>query len=255
MKKVLLSVLLVLTLAVPAMAKTDFNVDVLNQEDFKSFSRDLGMAISYVPMSPAAPLGDKLPGFDAGIEASYVKLDKGSLWYQKMDKTITSTGTAIDLPNALAVPRVHIQVGLPIIPLDFGVSMSKIPNSSIKLIGYEVKYAILEGGIIMPAVAIRGAYTKLSGIDQVDVSTKSADVSISKGIAIFTPYAGVGQVWILSDPHNSTTFSGTPLQSEEIRKSKAFVGLKTKIFPFVNLVVEGDFSNVNLYSARLNVNF
>ena len=109
--------------------------------------------------------------------------------------------------------------------------MSKIPNSSIKLIGYEVKYAILEGGMIMPAVAIRGAYTKLSGIDQVDVSTKSVDVSISKGIAIFTPYAGVGQVWISSDPHNSTTFSGTPLQSEEHPKVESFRRPQDQDFP------------------------
>ena len=255
MKKIVLAVLIVLVLALPAIAKTDFNVDVLSQEDFKSFSRDLGMAISYVPLSPAAPLGDKLPGFDAGIEASYVKLDKGSLWYQKMDKTITSTGTTIDLPNALAIPRVHIQVGLPIIPLDFGVSMSKIPNSSIKLVGYEVKYAILEGGIAMPAVAIRGAYTKLTGIDALDISTKSVDLSISKGILIFTPYAGIGQVWISSEAHHSATFAGTRLQNEDLRKSKAFVGLKAKVFPFVNMVLEGDFSNIAVYSARLNVNF
>jgi hypothetical protein len=255
MKKSILSVLFVLTLALPAMARTDFNVDVLDQEDFKSFSRDLGMAISYVPLSPAAPLGDTLPGFDAGIEASYVKLDKGSLWYQKMDKTMTATGTTIELPNALAIPRVHIQVGLPIIPLDFGVSMSKIPNSSIKLVGYEVKYAILEGGIAMPAVAIRGAYTKLSGIEALDISTKSVDLSISKGVAIFTPYAGVAQVWISSEANHSVAFTGTKLQNEEIRKPKAFAGVKTKIFPFVNLVLEGDFSTVNVYSARLNVNF
>ena len=255
MKKSILSVLFVLTLALPAMARTDFNVDVLDQADFRSFSQDLGMAISYVPLSPAAPLGDTLPGFDAGVEASYVKLDKSSLWYQHMDKSVTATGTTIDLPNALAIPRVHIQVGLPIIPLDFGVSISKIPNSSIKLVGYEAKYAILEGGIAMPAVAIRGAYTKLSGIDALDISTKSVDLSISKGIVIFTPYAGVGYVWISSEPNQSATFIGTRLQNEEIRKSKGFAGVKTKIFPFMNLVLEGDFSNVNVYSARLNVNF
>ncbi len=254
MKKLILVASFVLLLALPALAATnfDFNGAKFDQSDFKSFSRDLGMALSYVPMSPAAPLGDKLPGFDAGVEASYVKLDKSALWYQHMDQTFSSTGQRIDLPNALIIPRVHIQVGLPIIPIDLGVSYAKVPSSDIKLVGYELKYAILEGNVALPAVAIRGAYTKLSGIDVLDLSTKSVDLSISKGIVIFTPYAGVGEVWISSTPQSKLR---PDLVKEDIRKSKAFLGVKTKIFPFVNLVLEGDFSNINEYSARLNVNF
>jgi hypothetical protein len=159
-----------------------------------------------------------------------------------------------DLPNALILPRIHVQVGLPIIPVDLGVSYVKIPSSEMKLTGFELKYAVLEGGLAMPAVAIRGAYTKLSGVDMLDLSTKSLDISISKGILIFTPYAGIGEVWITSDPH-STTLPGSLLKKEDITKTKAFVGTKMKIFPFVNLVVEGAFSNIKEYTARLNVNF
>lgn len=253
MKKYFLAVLFVLVITVPAMAATNINLDKLNQDDFRSFSKDFGMAMSYIPLSPAAPLGDKLPGFDAGVEASYVKIDKSRLYYQKMNDIITASGAG-NLPNALVIPRVHVQVGLPVIPIDFGVSYAKVPGSDIKLVGYEVKYAILSGGLVMPAVAIRGAYTKLSGLDALDLSTKSLDLSISKGILIFTPYAGVGEVWITSDPHNKLG-GVTVLQQEDIRKSKAFVGAKVKVFPFINLVLEGDFSNVKEYSARLNINF
>ncbi len=256
MKRYALAVLFVLIMALPAMAKTTFNIDAIGQAEFRSFSRDIGMALSYQPLSPAAPLGDKLPGFDAGVEASYVKLDKGSLWYRTMNNTVNSKGETVDLPNALVIPRVHIQVGLPIIPIDLGVSYATVPSSDIKLIGYELKYAVFEGGVVMPAIAIRGAYTKLSGVDEFDLSTKSVDLSISKGIVIFTPYAGVGQVFITSEPHNTATVPILDrLHEENVRKSKAFVGLKTKIFPFMNLVLEGDFSNINEYSARLNVNF
>ncbi len=253
MKKYFLAVLFVLVITVPAMAATNINLDKLNQDDFRSFSKDFGMAMSYIPLSPAAPLGDKLPGLDAGVEASYVKIDKSRLYYQKMNDIITASGAG-NLPNALVIPRVHVQVGLPVIPIDFGVSYAKVPGSDIKLVGYEVKYAILSGGLVMPAVAIRGAYTKLSGLDALDLSTKSVDLSISKGILIFTPYAGVGEVWITSDPHNKLG-GVTVLQQEDIRKSKAFVGAKVKVFPFINLVLEGDFSNIKEYSARLNINF
>lgn len=244
MKKIILAILLVFVMAVPAMAKTTIDLTGLVQPAFKSFSEDFGMALSYQAVSPAAPLGDKLPGFDAGVEVSYVKLDKGASYYQAMD-----TVTGGDLPNALILPRIHVQVGLPIIPIDIGVSYVKIPSSEMKLTGYEIKYAMLRGGLAMPAVAIRGAYTKLSGVDVLDLSTKSLDISISKGILIFTPYAGVGQVWITSEPHIAS------LAKEDITKTKAFVGTKMKIFPFVNLVVEGAFSNINVYTARLNINF
>ncbi len=248
MKKIIFAVLLVFVMAVPTMAATTINLDGLGQPEFKSFSEDFGMALSYQPVSPAAPLGDKLPGFDAGVEVSYVKLDKGASYYQAMDTAIGGG----DLPNALVLPRVHIQVGLPIIPIDLGVSYVSIPQSDMKLVGYELKYAVLEGGLAMPAVAIRGAYTKLSGVDMLDLSTKSLDISISKGILIFTPYAGVGQVWITSEPHSTVA---TWLKKEDISKTKAFVGTKMKIFPFVNLVVEGAFSNIKEYTARLNINF
>src|SRR5574337_611851 len=110
MKKFVLAVLFVLVTALPALAKTTLDVNPLTQEDFKSFSRDLGMVLSYVPMAPAAPLGNKLPGFDAGVEASYVKLDKGALWYQKMDNFMRGLNIG-ELPNAVVIPRVHVQVG------------------------------------------------------------------------------------------------------------------------------------------------
>ncbi len=249
MKRYVLAVLAMLVMAAPAMAGTSVQFPAtLTQDEFKEFSTDFGMALSYQPLSPAAPLGDKLPGFDAGVEASFVKLDESAPYFSKIKGAVTAAGDTF--PTTLFFPRAHIQVGLPIIPIDLGVSYTKVGD--IKLVGYEVKYAVLKGGVAMPAVAIRGAYTKLSGIDELDLSTKSLDVSISKGILIFTPYAGVGEVWITSDPH-SVLAPG--LTKEDITKSKFFVGSKITVFPFINLVLEGDFSNVKEYSARLNVNF
>ncbi len=247
MKKFLLAALLVLVMAVPAMAKTTIEFPAgFGQQEFKEFSESFGMAMSYYPVSPAAPLGDTLPGFDAGVEVSYVKLDENAAWFKAIDQG------AGELPSALVLPRVHIQVGLPIIPIDIGVSYTSAGD--IKLTGYEIKYAIFEGGVAMPAVAIRGAITQLSGLEELDLTTKSLDISISKGILIFTPYAGVGQVWITSEPHPNPAL-GLTLKTEDITQTKVFVGSKIKIFPFINLVLEGSFANENVYSGRLNVNF
>jgi hypothetical protein len=252
MKKIVLALLCLFISAVPALAKDTVNLDLLNQADFKSFSEDIGMAASYQPAAPAEPLGDKLPGIDAGVEASYVKFDTGSSWYKKMNAGLLASGSLDTVSKEIYIPRVHVQVGLPVIPIDLGVSYSQVPDTDYKLVGYELKWAILSGGMAAPAIALRGAYTKLSGVNQLDLSTTSADISISKGILIFIPYAGVGSVWITSTPHDPVN---PTLQKENIRKTKGFVGTKIKIFPFINLDIEGDFANVNVYTARLNVNF
>ena len=41
--------------------------------------------------------------------------------------------------------------------LEIGAFYSAIPGTGAKLLGGEVRYAILEGGVASPAVAIRGA--------------------------------------------------------------------------------------------------
>jgi hypothetical protein len=108
----------------------------------------------------------------------------------------------------------------------------------------------LSGSVATPAIAIRGAYTKLTGVTDLDISTKSADLSISKGFAMFTPYAGYGMVWI--DSKANPTLN---LQNVSLSESKWFVGCKLTFFYFINLVAEADFAKVNSYSARLNMHF
>jgi len=248
MKKIVFVLLILILTTVPAMAKTTISFPAnYGQDNFKSLSTELGIAISYDPLSPAEPLGGLLPGFDAGVEVTDVQISKDSaFWSQAVQ------GSSI--PSSLTFPKVHVQVGLPVIPLDLGLMYSEVPNTDIKLIGGELKFAILRGDVAIPAVAIRGAYTKLSGIDELDMETKSLDLSISKGFLIFTPYAGIGEVWITSTPQGSAVTVAN-LKKEDITETKEFIGAKITFFPLLNLVAEADFSKVNAYSLRLNLHF
>lgn len=248
MKRIVLAVAVLCVIAVPAIAKTDITLPpTFTQQDFKDLSRDLGLIISYVPLAPAEPLGGALPGFDLGIEATGASIDNNASYWKKIESVPGNDS----IPSTVALPKVHLQVGLPVIPIDLGVVYGQAPSTDIKLTGYEVKWAILKGGVAMPAVAVRGAYTKLSGVTDVDVSTKSADISISKGLAIFTPYAGYGMVWI--DSKSKST--AVTLQDESLNESKWYVGCKLTFFPLLNLVAEADFAKVNAYSLRLNLHF
>jgi hypothetical protein len=247
MKKLITAVLLVLAVAVPAMAKTETTLpSTFTQEQFKNLSRDMGLAISYVPLATAEPLGGVLPHFDIGVEATSVDVDTNQDYWKAVESV-----SGDKLPSSFVFPKLHVQVGLPVIPIDLGFVYATVPSTNIKYTGYEVKWSILQGSVATPAIALRGAYTVLSGISDIDISTKSADLSISKGFAIFTPYAGYGMVWIDSKEKSNLV----ALKDESLTENKWFVGCKITFFPLMNMVAEADFAEVNSYSLRLNLHF
>jgi hypothetical protein len=248
MKKVVLAILLVLVMVVPALAKTEITLPpTFTQEDFKGLSRDLGLAISYVPLATAEPLGGVLPHVDAGVEVTVVNLDTTTSYWKKIE-AVPGNST---IPSSFPFPKFHIQVGLPVIPIDLGFVYASVPGTNVKYMGGEIKWAILSGSVATPAIAIRGAYTQLSGVTDLDITTKSLDLSISKGIAMFTPYAGYGMVKIESKEKSPLV----DLKDESLTEGKGFIGCKLTFFPLMNLVVEADFAKVSSYSARLNLHF
>jgi len=221
--------------AQPVSAAT---IDLANfanvQADFKSFSEDLGSALSYKAVIPAEPLG--VTGIDLGIEASSTEV-------KSLAKATGTTDTN------LIVPKLHIHKGLPF-NIDIGAFYSSVPSTNIKLYGGELRYAILEGGVAMPAIAIRGAMTKLSGVDKFTFSTKSLDVSISKGFAMLTPYAGVGTVWV-----DSTPDATIPLKKESFQQAKVFVGANLN-FGLMNFAAEYDKTGAaTSYSVKVGFRF
>ncbi|HLP97677.1 MAG TPA: hypothetical protein VK149_04465 [Sideroxyarcus sp.] len=210
--------------AQPAFAANNLNnLQALSASQFRALSEDLGSALSYKPITPAEPLG--VSGFDMGIEVTSTKMSKS----EQAWKTATGGSNV----SSLYVPKLHIAKGLPL-DIDVAAFYSAIPNSNIKLVGGELRYAVVSGGVATPAVAIRGSYTKLNGVEQLSFNTKGLDVSISKGFAMFTPYAGIGQVWV-----NSKAAASTGLGAESFTQSKVFAGMNINL-GMTNIALEGD---------------
>ncbi len=222
MKK-LLVLACALGIAQPAMAG-NVNIGSLGgvQSDFRNLSEDLGSALSYKGIAPAEPLG--VTGFDLGLEVTQTSLAKSAALWQ------TISGNNI---SNLYVPKLHVTKGLPL-NIDIGGFFSTIPTTGISLYGGELRWAFLPGSTTMPAVAVRGSLTKLNGVSQLSLDTKGLDVSISKGFAMFTPYAGIGQVWT-----NSTPEASTGLTKESFTQSKLFVGGNLNL-GITNLAAEYD---------------
>ena len=225
-------------LAGPAWGQQIERLDLLTQEDFRLLSEDLGAAFSYRPQTPTEPLG--ITGFDIGIAVTAAKIQHQDILQKASSDTADAT---------LVIPTLRVHKGLPF-GFDIGAMYASVPGSNIKYYGGELRYAIVEGGVAMPAIGLRGSVSKLGGVDQLAMDTRGFDLSISKGFAFITPYAGIGRVRINSDP------KGVPaLQSESVSLGKAFVGLGVKL-ALLNFNLEADKTgDVKAYSVKIGLRF
>ncbi len=213
------------------------------QNQFRLLSEDLGSALSYKAVAPAEPLG--LTGFDIGLELSATKMSNATQW-----KNAVSGGKAIE---TLPVPKLHVHKGLPF-DIDVGVMYTSIPTTNIKLVGGELRYAFIAGDVVLPAVAVRGTLTKLSGVSNLAFGTKGLELAVSKGFLMFTPYASIGQVWTTSDPSACLTPANC-LKKEEFQQTKMEVGVNIN-FGLLNMSIDGDKTgDSTTYSAKLGLRF
>lgn len=226
MKKLFPILCLVAGFSQSASAADISTLNALAQTEFRLLSEDLGAALSYKPVTPAEPLG--ITGFDIGVEVSSTDISKSSAALAK------ASGSS-DTINTLIVPKLHVAKGLPF-GIDVAAFISSIPTTNIKLVGGELRVALLKGGVAYPAIALRGAMTSLSGVDQLAFSTRSLDLSISKGFAMLTPYLGAGQVWVSSKGNVSGTDG---VLDESFTQSKVFVGANLNL-GLTNFALEAD---------------
>lgn len=223
--------------ASPVWAQEIDQLQQAAQAEFRLLSEDLGASLSYHAQIPSEPLG--LTGFDIGVGVTATRLEHSGIW-QKV--------TSDDAETTLYVPTLRLHKGLPA-GFDIGLTYASIPGSNIRYTGGELRYAILEGSAASPAIAVRGSLTKLSGVDQLSFETRGLDLSISKGLAFLTPYAGIGRVWVESTPHVGG------LQKEEFSLTKVFVGLGMN-FAVLNLNLQADRTgDASSYSVKLGWRF
>lgn len=218
---------LLLVAAGGAQAANLDSINRLTQDSFLKLSEDLGSALSYKAVAPGEPLG--ILGFDIGVELSATTLQNKDVFNQACG--------GCGLGNSFPIPKLHAHKGLPF-NIDVGLVQTSVPNSNISMTGAELRYAIIEGGVLIPALAVRGTFTKVSGVDQLDFSTKGVELTVSKGFVMLTPYGGVGKNWVTSTP-NVTGLGGIQLQEEQFTQNKYFVGVNMNL-GLINFAAELD---------------
>jgi hypothetical protein len=173
-------------------------------------------------MIPSEGLG--ITGFDLGISL-------GATEVAHRDVLSRAAGGA-SVPKAVPLIGLRAVKGLPF-DVDVGVVAVTLPGTNVRAVGGELRWAFIAGSTVMPAVALRLSTMSLGGVDQLKMHTNSADLSVSKGFANLTPYAGIGYVNVGSTP------VGTSLAKESFGLNKVFAGINIAFVPMA-LVLEVD---------------
>jgi len=239
MKKLL--VVAIMLVCSVAFAANDFNLQAgLTQNQFKELSKELGLAVTPTPNSPAEPL--KTFGFDVALETAVIDIkDSESHWENAWDGG--------DADGVLMAYRVHAQKGFPF-GLDLGASVTKGVNIDFTAVTGEVKYALLKGTVATPAISVKGSYTKVFGLEDINLQTLSAGAYISKGILMFTPYGGVETVFTMASDD-----SGNDLDNEHVNAYRALAGLQFSPLPLISLNAEIAVGTVTQYGIKAGIRF
>lgn len=182
MSRAVACAVLLLAAALPAVA-AEVRPDA-SEEDFREFNRRFAMAAYHYPRHGAAPLG--LVGFDIYADVA-VDQDFG-------DEEFIGTVLDDDLTgDLLSVVRVGARKGLPA-GIDIGLAYGRALETDIELISADLQWAILDGGALSPALSLRLTGTRTMGSDVYDLDQYGAELLLSKGFAVLTPFVGGGIV-------------------------------------------------------------
>ncbi len=215
---------LMLLLGATASQAASFNtLQALSQEQFRQLSENVAAAAQFKGVTPPEPLG--VIGFDIGLGVSYTTIEADEVF------DIASEGD-FDVAG-LALPRLTVHKGLPF-GIDVGVSASGAPGTDIKILGAEVRYAIMEGGVALPAIGIRASGSVVQGVDEMDMQNVGLDISASKGFLMLTPYAGIGVLRSTVTPNDAPD-----LEEETLSLTKMFAGVNLNL-GLLNLTLEAD---------------
>lgn len=239
MKRVLLVVLAGALLNPAAYAADEFNnlAGLGTQANFRLFSEDLAGVLSYKAVAPAAPMGRQ--GYDLGVQVDSTKLEHAALW---------NTACGCNADTRVIVPKAYLRLGAEEADLTF--SYGKASDTDLAVWGVEAQFALALEDATVPAVALRGNYSRLNGAEQLKFSSTGAELAVSKRFGTITPYAGGGRLWITSTPEAGG------FAREKFNADKYYGGVSLAIGAHAHLAFEATtVSNATSYSAKLVARF
>ena len=228
---------------------------------FRSFASELGVVFAPRNLEPADTLG--FSGFQFSTEFSFTAINSDQPYWcateesQNCNPGFTKSGV---IPSIGIFARKGMWFPLP--SFEVGAGAVHILDSRLWSAQAYAKFALQEGyhDWPLPSLAVRGAVSRLLGVDQLDLTDASLDISISKRFAVqgtfsVAPYLGYAFLWIIprsqvidktptvgvkdvpSDVNNNFTFP----DQDNIVRHRLFAGVKLKYYVFA-LTAELDYA-------------
>ena len=219
----------------------------ITQAEFEQFSRLVGQAIYATPVEPAGSRG--ILGFDIGVMATAVPVDTDAPYWTR------SVSDDFTISDHVAVPRLVVSKGFTF--LNIAASYAKVPDTDISILGGSLDVPIINGGLVKPTLAVRGAYAMLQGSDHFDLTTYGLELFLSKGFGPITPYAAIGRArtdseGFITDP--SGDVMPIPALVDEFETNRYTVGVKLSLL-LPKFVIEATQAEERSYAAKVSFGF
>lgn len=222
MSRAVACVVLLFATALPSMA-AEVRPDA-SEADFREFNRRFALAAYHYPRHGAAPLG--LVGFDIYADAAIDQEFGNEELANVLDDDLTG--------DVLAVVRIGARKGLPA-GIDIGLAYGRAVETDIELVSADVQWAILEGGALKPALSLRLTGTRTMGSEVYDLDQYGAELLLSKGFTVLTPFVGAG---IVHSEGSLDSSLGRTFEDEETR-GVVYAGLTLNLLvPKITVEVE-----------------
>jgi len=178
-----------------------------DDNEFRSLSSELGTVVALQPMDPADSLG--LSGFAVSADFTLNTISNTERYWTE------PTGGAADgvVPTVQIMGRKGLWPGL-----EIGGGATHVFDSSMWAMGGYGKFALHEGfhHLPIPSIAVRGAFSRLLGAKDFNLTTASVGASISHVFGLgktfsLTPYVGYEALFVIS---RSQVLDSTPACDE-----------------------------------------
>lgn len=201
----------------------------------------MGQVIYATPVEPAS--ARSLLGFDIGVSATAIPIDENAAyWLNAVESDLATSGY-------LLLPRLVVSKGLGRATVAASVAM--IPDTDYGVYGASLDVPIIRGGVVTPALTLRGSYSILNGVDVYDLKSYGAELFLSKGFGPFTPYAAAGMTRVSAE--GRVAREGVPLIHlvDEFDHERYTAGVRISML-VPKLVVEASQGEELTYSVKVS---
>lgn len=230
-----------------------------DQDAFKGLTTELGLMFAPRPLAPAETPGHA--GFDIGLDYTLNFIQaKNSYWSDATERGLNGRS----MPPVLHTLGFRARKGLPF-SFEMGAGGSYLFESHMYTVGADIKWALNEGFVWLPDLAVSAGVNRLLGNDQIDLTMASAGGMLSKTFGLFgvmrlSPFVGYNYVLINAasavidpDPSSADDIGGNFAFDQVSLLGNAYHravgGLRLGSFIF-DLTIEGDFSFAGQQSVQ-----